>query len=134
MTHAVQINLKQRINRTINNEHIHQKEFVMWLFHALPWVCLLFVIVVFFTLIKYFLNLLHIAFNSNSSHIRQDFIRWFKQVTDKFLCSSYSRFASLCLYKYRNRLLSFDFRLRIFEDFSISAGKFSITVAKKHRS
>ena len=29
-------------------------------------------------------NLLHFAFDSNSSHICQDFIAWFKQVTDKF--------------------------------------------------
>ena len=29
-------------------------------------------------------NLLHFAFDSNSSHICQDFITWFKQVTDKF--------------------------------------------------
>ena len=28
--------------------------------------------------------LLHFAFDSNSSHICQDFITWFKQVTDKF--------------------------------------------------
>ena len=29
-------------------------------------------------------NLLHFAFDSNSSHICQDLITWFKQVTDKF--------------------------------------------------
>ena len=29
-------------------------------------------------------NLLHFAFDSNSSHMCQDFITWFKQFTDKF--------------------------------------------------
>ena len=29
-------------------------------------------------------KLLHFTFNSNSSHICQDFITWLKQVTDKF--------------------------------------------------
>ena len=29
-------------------------------------------------------NLLHFAFDSNSSHICQDFITWFNHVTDKF--------------------------------------------------
>ena len=37
-----------------------------------------------FTSIKYTPNLLHFAFDSISSHICQDFITWFKQVTDTF--------------------------------------------------
>ena len=71
-----------------------------------------------------------LAFDSNSSHICQDIITWFKQVTDKFhkfyswkiwdrsktayqlyeprrektfLWGSFSRFASLCPWRYRNK-------------------------------
>ena len=75
-------------------------------------------------------NLLHFVFDSNSSHICQNFTTWFKQVTDKFhmfyswkirnrsktanqlyeprrektfLWSSCSRFASLCPCRCRNK-------------------------------
>ena len=92
--------------------------------------------------IKYPPNLLQFPFDSNSSHICQDFITWFKQVTDIFhmfyswkiwdrsqtanqlyephrekmlLWSSCSRFASLCPCRYRNKHLSFNFRLRFFQ-------------------